>query len=143
MNIYDKKILLVDDNRELLVMIADTLRRNGYSRIVTAENVKEAEECFVKEKPEMAILDIMLPDGDGFTLFRKFHETSNIPILFLSAKDEDNDRLFGLGLGADDYITKPFLSQELVLRVSAILKRTYARQEQIEEKRIAFSLTIA
>ena len=54
MNIYDKKILLVDDNRELLVMIADTLRRNGYSRIVTAENVKEAEECFVKEKPEMA-----------------------------------------------------------------------------------------
>lgn len=140
MNIYDKKILLVDDNRELLVMIADTLRRNGYSRIVTTENVKEAEECFVKEKPEMAILDIMLPDGDGFTLFRKFHETSNIPILFLSAKDEDNDRLFGLGLGADDYITKPFLSQELVLRVSAILKRTYARQEQIEEKKDSFQL---
>lgn len=140
MNIYDKKILLVDDNRELLVMIADTLRRNGYSRIVTAENVKKAEECFVKEKPEMAILDIMLPDGDGFTLFRKFHETSNIPILFLSAKDEDNDRLFGLGLGADDYITKPFLSQELVLRVGAILKRTYARQEQIEEKEDSFQL---
>lgn len=140
MNIYDKKILLVDDNRELLVMIADTLRRNGYSRIVTAENVKEAEEYFVKEKPEMAILDIMLPDGDGFTLFRKFHETSNIPILFLSAKDEDNDRLFGLGLGADDYITKPFLSQELVLRVGAILKRTYARQEQVEEKEDSFQL---
>ena len=117
MNIYDKKILLVDDNRELLVMTADTLRRNGYSSIVTAENVKEAVKCFEREEPEMAILDIMLPDGDGFTLFRKFRETSNIPILFLSAKDEDNDRLFGLGLGADDYITKPFLSQELVLRV--------------------------
>lgn len=88
----------------------------------------------------MAILDIMLPDGDGFTLFRKFREASNIPILFLSAKDEDNDRLFGLGLGADDYITKPFLSQELVLRVGAILKRTYARQEQTEKKEECFQL---
>ncbi len=140
MNIYDKKILLVDDNRELLVMTADTLRRNGYSSIVTAENVKEAVKCFEREEPEMAILDIMLPDGDGFTLFRKFRETSNIPILFLSAKDEDNDRLFGLGLGADDYITKPFLSQELVLRVGAILKRTYARQEQTEKKEECFQL---
>ncbi len=139
MNIYDKKILLVDDNRELLVMIEDTLRRNGYTDIVTAENVKEATECFEKEKPEMAILDIMLPDGDGFTLFRKFRESSNLPILFLSAKDEDNDRLFGLGLGADDYITKPFLSQELVLRVGAILRRTYARQEE-EKKEESFCL---
>ena len=67
MNIYDKKILLVDDNRELLVMIADTLRRNGYSRIVTAENVKEAEECFVKEKPEMAILDYVTGRGWFYT----------------------------------------------------------------------------
>lgn len=139
MNIYDKKILLVDDNRELLVMIEDTLRRNGYTDIVTAENVTEATECFEKEKPEMAILDIMLPDGDGFTLFRKFRESSNLPILFLSAKDEDNDRLFGLGLGADDYITKPFLSQELVLRVGAILRRTYARQEE-EKKEESFCL---
>ena len=70
MNIYDRKILLVDDNRELLMMIRDTLRRSGYTRIVTAENVKEAVECFGKEEPDMAILDIMLPDGDGFTLFR-------------------------------------------------------------------------
>lgn len=134
MNIYDRKILLVDDNRELLMMIRDTLRRNGYTRIVTAENVKEAVECFGKEEPDMAILDIMLPDGDGFTLFRRFRETSDLPILFLSAKDEDNDRLFGLGLGADDYITKPFLSQELVLRVGAILKRTYAAWERDEKK---------
>lgn len=120
-------------------MIEDTLRRNGFTDVVTAESVKEAQERFEKEKPEMAVLDIMLPDGDGFTLFRSIREKSNIPILFLSAKDEDNDRLFGLGLGADDYMTKPFLSQELVLRVSAILKRTYAYQkkEQEEKKRIS------
>ena len=140
MNIYDRKILLVDDNRELLMMIRDTLRRSGYTCVVTAENVKEAEKCFEAEKPDMAILDIMLPDGDGFTLFRRFRETSNLPILFLSAKDEDNDRLFGLGLGADDYITKPFLSEELILRVGAILKRTYAVREQEEKKEAEFWL---
>ena len=140
MNIYEKKILLVDDNRELLMMIRDTLRRSGYTCVVTAENVKEAEKCFEAEKPDMAILDIMLPDGDGFTLFRRFRETSNLPILFLSAKDEDNNRLFGLGLGADDYITKPFLSEELILRVGAILKRTYAVREQEEKKEAEFWL---
>lgn len=134
MRIYNKKILLVDDNQDLLIMIQDTLVENGYTSIVTAVTVKEAIACFEKEKPEMAILDIMLPDGDGFTLFRRLREKSDIPILFLSAKDEDNDRLFGLGLGADDYITKPFLSQELVLRVGAILKRTYAAKERADAK---------
>ena len=81
----------------------------------------------------MAVLDIMLPDGDGFLLFTKMREVSEIPILFLSAKDEDEDRLFGLGLGADDYITKPFLPKELVLRVHAVLKRTYHIKEEKEE----------
>ncbi len=140
MTIYERKIMLVDDNRELLAMIEDTLKRNGFTDVVTAENVKEAQACFEKEKPEMAVLDIMLPDGDGFTLFRSIREKSNIPILFLSAKDEDNDRLFGLGLGADDYMTKPFLSQELVLRVSAILKRTYAYQKKEKEEKKTISL---
>ena len=140
MTIYERKIMLVDDNRELLAMIEDTLKRNGFTDVVTAENVKEAQACFAKEKPEMAVLDIMLPDGDGFTLFRSIREKSNIPILFLSAKDEDNDRLFGLGLGADDYMTKPFLSQELVLRVSAILKRTYAYQKKEKEEKKTISL---
>lgn len=140
MTIYERKIMLVDDNRELLAMIEDTLKRNGFTDVVTAENVKETQACFAKEKPEMAVLDIMLPDGDGFTLFRSIREKSNIPILFLSAKDEDNDRLFGLGLGADDYMTKPFLSQELVLRVSAILKRTYAYQKKEQEEKKTISL---
>ncbi|MGN0466176.1 MAG: response regulator transcription factor [Lachnospiraceae bacterium] len=125
MEIFNQKILLVDDNKELLKMIEDTLRRNGYENIVTANSVKTAIKCFQKEKPDLAVLDIMLPDGDGFYLFRRIREESQIPILFLSAKDEDNDRLFGLGLGADDYMTKPFLAQELVLRVGAILRRSY------------------
>lgn len=85
----------------------------------------------------MAVLDVMLPDGDGFQLFQKLRENSEIPILFLSARDEDRDRLFGLGLGADDYITKPFLPPELVLRVTAILKRTYRMEkEKTQEEHI-------
>lgn len=87
-------------------------------------------ELFRQTDPHLVILDIMLPDGDGFSLFRKMREISEVPILFLSAKDEDNDRLFGLGLGADDYITKPFLTQELILRVGAILKRAYFLPEK-------------
>lgn len=123
--IYDCKILLVDDNRELLAMTKEILERNGYDLVVTAESCGEAFKKFEEENPHLVIMDIMLPDGDGFTLFRSMREYSHVPILFLSARDEDNDRLFGLGLGADDYITKPFLPQELVLRVNAILKRSY------------------
>ncbi len=125
MDIHQYKIMLVDDNRDLAEMIAGILRQSGYENIVTAGSVAEALEVFQRERPDMAVLDVMLPDGDGFRLFQKLREKSQIPILFLSAKDEDRDRLFGLGLGADDYITKPFLPPELVLRISAILKRAY------------------
>ena len=125
MDIHQYKILLVDDNRDLTEMITEILRQSGYENIVTAGSVAEAMEVFQREQPDMAVLDVMLPDGDGFRLFQKIRERSRIPILFLSAKDEDRDRLFGLGLGADDYITKPFLPPELVLRISAILKRAY------------------
>ncbi|MCM1064581.1 MAG: response regulator transcription factor [Eubacterium sp.] len=131
-NLYDCKILLVDDNRELLAMTEDILKRNGYDLVVTAESCREAEKKFEEERPHLVILDIMLPDGDGFTLFRTLREHSQAPILFLSARDEDNDRLFGLGLGADDYITKPFLPQELALRVSAVLKRSYFSPQGME-----------
>lgn len=125
MDIFQYKIMLVDDNQELSGMICHVLKRAGYRHIISAGSMREGLLLFQTECPDMAILDIMLPDGDGFTLFQRIRELSQIPILFLSAKDEDQDRLFGLGLGADDYITKPFLSQELVLRVGAVLKRTY------------------
>ena len=75
----------------------------------------------ISEIPELMILDITLPDGDGFSLFRNLHAKADVPALFLSARDADEDRLFGLGLGADDYLTKPFLMQELLLRVQHIL----------------------
>ena len=114
-------------------LIAAILTEDGYRKGLTAQSVKEGMELFHTSRPDMAILDIMLPDGDGFALFRQMREESEIPILFLSAKDEDEDRLFGLGLGADDYITKPFLPKELLLRVRAVLKRTYRMKEEKAE----------
>lgn len=129
MNVYDCKILLVDDNAQLAEMTSDILKKNGYEKVAAAGNCKDAMQLFEQERPELVVLDIMLPDGDGFTLFRRMRKISMVPILFLSAKDEDNDRLFGLGLGADDYMTKPFLPEELVLRIGAILKRTYYMRE--------------
>lgn len=140
MDLNDCKILLVDDNQELLKMIEEILEKGGYQSIFAAASCAQARLLFEQVQPDMAILDIMLPDGDGFTLFREFREKRNMPILFLSAKDEDNDRLFGLGLGADDYITKPFLPRELLLRIRAILKRTYFYQNELRTEPQTFHL---
>ena len=123
--IYDAKLLLVDDNAELLALLCEQLRGAGYGHIRTAQSCAAARACFAAEQPELMILDINLPDGDGFSLFRALRAKADVPALFLSARDADADRLFGLGLGADDYLTKPFLMQELLLRVQHILQRAY------------------
>lgn len=125
--IYDAKILLVDDNAELLALLCEQLRGAGYGHIRTAQSCGSARACFAAEQPELMILDINLPDGDGFSLFRALRAKADVPALFLSARDADADRLFGLGLGADDYLTKPFLMQELLLRVQHILQRAPGR----------------
>lgn len=123
--IYDAKLLLVDDTPELLNLLCEHLQAAGYRHIATAEDCKTARAAFAAERPELMILDINLPDGDGFALLRQLHTQADVPALFLSARDTDADRLFGLGLGADDYLTKPFLMQELLLRVQHILQRVY------------------
>lgn len=123
--IYEASILLVDDNPDLLVLVGDSLRTAGYTCIRTAATCAEARALFAAAAPELMILDINLPDGDGFSLFRALRAKADVPALFLSARDADADRLFGLGLGADDYLTKPFLMQELLLRVQHILQRVY------------------
>lgn len=123
--IHECRILLVDDNIELQKMVCDMLSKEGFSNVDAASNCTDTLLYFSKRKPDIVILDVGLPDGDGFSLMQKIRSISDIPVLFLSARDEDNDRLLGLGLGADDYITKPFLPKELILRLTAILKRTY------------------
>ena len=123
--IYEVSILLVDDNPDLLALVGDSLRTAGYTRIRAAATCADARALFAAAPPELMILDINLPDGDGFTLLRQLHAAADVPALFLSARDADADRLLGLGLGADDYLTQPFLLQELLLRVQRILQRAY------------------
>jgi len=124
-HIYECRILIVDDNQELLAMLTQILTKEGFGKIKTASCCKEARTALGEEIPDFIILDVMLPDGDGFSLFQEIRTLTDVPVLFLSARDEDNDRLLGLGLGADDYLTKPFLPRELILRISAIIRRTY------------------
>lgn len=109
--IYDAKILIVDDNQDLLNLVTTALRSTGYNQLTACTGCAAAQAAFAANRPDLMILDINLPDGDGFTLFRTLHSMADIPALFLSARDADADRLFGLGLGADDYLTKPFLTR--------------------------------
>ena len=127
----NKKILLVDDEQELLAMVEEILEKEGYRNIRRAGTVKEALGVFREWQPEMAVLDVMLPDGDGFGLFEQIRESSDIPVLFLTARGEEEDKFLGLGLGADDYIVKPFLPRELILRIGVILRRCYKREQPL------------
>ena len=127
--IKKKQILLVDDEPELLDMVASILREDGYENIRTAGTVEEALREAGESAPELAILDVMLPDGDGFGLMEKLREKGDYPVLFLRGEDEDKFR--GFGLGADDYIVKPFLPKELLFRVAAILRRSYKEEDPL------------
>jgi DNA-binding response OmpR family regulator len=139
-DIYDCKLLIVDDEPELRRMVIAILKQNGFRKIISAGDCREAHSLFSLEKPDAVILDVSLPDGDGFSLMRDFRASSFVPVLFLSARDEDEDRLLGLGLGADDYMTKPFLPRELVLRLHAILNRTYFPPVLSQKSKPVFSL---
>lgn len=133
MNIHEYKIMLVDDEPALREMVGEVLARAGFDNIVYAGSCREAREVHRREHPALVLLDVMLPDGDGFRLLQEMHEESEVPVIFLSARDEDENRLRGLGLGADDYITKPFLPEELILRVTAVLKRVYRIRDTGQE----------
>lgn len=132
--LHTKKILLVDDEPELLSLLSAIFTAEGFKHVCSACDVTSALETFQKEQPDLAILDVSLPDGDGFTLYsylQSLKKTDVLPVIFLTAKDETADRLTGLKLGADDYLTKPFSPQELILRVYAVLRRCYPESASI------------
>ena len=121
----NKKILLVDDEPQLLSMLEQILYSNGFFQIYTAGSCKEALNNMEKQQISLCILDVNLPDGDGFFLFREIRKFSQVPVIFLTARGEAEDKIEGLTLGADDYMVKPFLPKEFLLRVTALLRRTY------------------
>ena len=129
--LHQKKLLLIDDEPELLKMVSLILAGSGFENIVTAASLADGVTAVQNEKPDLAVLDVMLPDGDGFSLMQQIRTFSDVPVIFLTAKDEAADKLAGLGLGADDYIAKPFLPQELLLRIYAVLRRCYKEDTAI------------
>lgn len=118
-----KKILVVDDEKPISDIIKFNMVKEGYE-VVTAFDGREALELFEVERPDILILDLMLPEIDGLEVARTIRKTSNVPIIVLSAKDSEFDKVIGLEIGADDYMTKPFSNRELQARVKAILRRT-------------------
>ncbi len=118
-----KSILIVDDKFSVTRLVSEYLDSKGYNTIV-AQNGKGALTEARIHHPDLILLDIMMPHMDGFEFVKTFRQESNAPIIFLTAKIEETDKVFGLGLGADDYVTKPFSMAELVARIEAVLRRT-------------------
>lgn len=123
------KILVVDDDPRLRDLVRLALERAGF-QVITAADGQSALTSAVREVPDMVVLDIGLPEVDGLEVCRRIRLRSDVPVLFLTARDDEVDRILGLELGADDYVTKPFSPRELVARVRAILKRTSGKTPQ-------------
>lgn len=130
-DVHEARLLIVDDEPELRRMLVSILRGDGYADVHEAATAAEALEKALRLRPDALILDVMLPDGDGFVLFEKLKKMGDYPVLFLTARGEDEDKFKGLDLGADDYMVKPFLPKELILRVGVILKRSYKNEDPL------------
>jgi two-component system response regulator RegX3 len=117
-----RSILLIEDEEAISEPLAAALAREGFDTVV-AGTAAEGMELFETRSPDLVLLDVMLPDGDGRDLLRRIRETSRTPVVMLTARGEETDRVLGLELGADDYVTKPFSAAELAARVRAVLRR--------------------
>ena len=127
-----KTILIVDDEKPIVDILVYNLEKEGY-KTLEANDGLTAVDVALSQKPDLILLDIMLPKMDGLTVCKKVRATLNVPILMLTAKDEEIDKILGLELGADDYITKPFSVRELMARIKANLRKSDARVTSNEE----------
>jgi len=130
-----KTILVVDDEKRILSLLKAYLEQQGF-RVVTALNGSEAIYTARQEKPDLIILDIMMPEMDGYEFMRQHRKERETPIILLTAKVEEDEKVIGLELGADDYVTKPFSPRELTSRVRAVLRRTGQTPPQTEVLRV-------
>lgn len=124
-NFRDASILLVDDESYLIDSMYKFLKNKGYLKILTAKNISEARFKLSNNKVDLMILDIMLPDGSGFELLKELRKKSSLPVIILSALSGIDDKKVGFDLEVDDYIVKPFLPEDLLWRIEAVLRRTY------------------
>jgi len=131
-----KKILVVDDEQSIVNIIAYNLKKEGYE-VICACDGEEGLELTFEKCPDLILLDIMMPKMDGCEVCRKIREKSNVPIIMLTAKADEVDKVIGLEMGADDYVTKPFSNRELIARVKAQLRRTEISKEALEKSTIS------
>ena len=137
-NDYKKTILIVDDEKMIINLLTHNLTKEGYN-VIEAKDGVEAIEKATSQKPDLILLDIMLPKIDGLTVCKRIQNIMNVPILMVTAKDEELDKIVGLELGADDYITKPFSVRELLARIKANLRKAdiiidTEKEEELEEE---------
>jgi DNA-binding response OmpR family regulator len=131
MSIKKPTVLVVDDDVRILRMIKRVLELEGYQASV-ATSGEAAMAAFERDMPELVLLDIMMPDIDGYTVCKRIREFSRVPIIMVTAKGDDKEKVTGLNIGADDYITKPFSAGELAARVRAVLRRSNADEQPRE-----------
>lgn len=136
-NYTDKKILIIDDEEDITDLLEEIIRKEGFNNIKKAYCGLDGINLCKEEKPNIVILDIMLPDVDGIEVCKSIREFSYCPILFLSAKNSDIDKILGLSMGGDDYITKPFSPREIVFRIKAQLRRQQYDQvsKEVQERK--------
>ncbi len=137
----NERILVVDDEKSLLEVVSYALTEVGY-KVATAIDAKQAIELFKDFEPELVILDLRLPDESGFELCKQVRSGSNIPVIFLSARTDEVDKVLGLELGGDDYVTKPFSPRELVSRVKAHLRRAELTNHAVSNRIVVRDLQI-
>lgn len=125
----DKNILIVDDDRNICEFLRLYLEKEGFGTVIVHDGA-EALEAFAAHTPDLILLDIMMPKLDGWQVCREIRKTSQVPIIMLTAKGEVFDRVLGLELGADDYVTKPFDAKEIIARIKAVLRRTASGSDQ-------------
>lgn len=132
-------ILIADDNRDITDILSTYSKMEGFEPLVAADG-EEAINLFNKYNPEVVLLDVMMPKEDGYEVCRRIRSKSNVPVILITARGEDFDKIMGLDIGADDYIVKPFSPREVMARVRAVLRRmTLAEKESTSDNVIRFS----
>ena len=127
-----KNILMVEDDSTIAFAVKYAVEQEGFNLDI-AENLENARKIVNSKEYDLILLDVMLPDGNGFELMETLRSFTNIPVIFLTAKDDIQDKYSGFGLGADDYITKPFMPKELIFRLNAVLRRCYKEDSSLIE----------